>query len=751
MVEQGLKDLNGCAQIFVLGHHPIDWSTPTIAQRFLSLLGKAGAVYLHGHLHKSRFHAQSMGVVPVVCLQAGCAFHARDDEEWMTKLLWGEFNLSNGLIHIQPKKWNHNHREWVLDTDAFPDSLRAAGSDVWVLPTRLSITTDQQKSVGVAKQEKANISPPEGWFVLDPIFFDQRRQPVIEDRIIQYFEGRVPQWEDILSDSIPARAIVDDLVDTILKGIESSEPKLTLLLGAGGEGKSSAFFQTLTRIASTQKLKILWRSNPEKPLPPAFVTSLIGTGEPWLIATDEGDSLIKDTYESLGSLTLKSNIHFFLACRDTDWIENHGNDVQWNQICDFAERRMKGLEERDAREIVAAWTKFGSRGLGKLANTSFDEAVKQLIEAARLEASSSDGAFLGAMLRVRVGVALKDHVAALMARLESREIAGMPGKNLLDAFAYIAIPHALNILFLTKSVLSRAIGIEESRVRRRILAPLGEEAAASSAGQFILTRHRAIAEAAMEIASNRFDIDHEDILVDLVRAAIIANGEGALVPNLSEWRYLSSRLFDQGNQSLGVKLAAIALETDSTNSYLAVKLAQLYREAGQAEQSVEVFRRSYVQAKGNRAFYTEWATCEGHLGNRALSVWINAISIADGTELRPPDVRDAGFGLTGCLVNFLALFERYENPRFLEAAVAADHIARRITLPKAAFEVIELQKEQLLKLHTNLDVNPKRVLSDLIVGIGLAYKQREIELSEVISPPAKLNFNFLEEIARLKT
>lgn len=749
MVEQGLKELNGCAQIFVLGHHPIDWSTPTIAHRFLSLLGKAGAVYLHGHLHKSRFHAQTMGAMPVVCLQAGCAFFAREDEEWMTRLLWGGFRLSDGAIYVQPKKWNHNHREWVLDTDAFPDSLRAAGSDVWILPTRLSMAKDHRRSGAVAKPEKPRISPPEGWFVLDSVFFDERRQPVTEDRIIQYFEGRVPQWEDILSGSIPERAIVDDLVATILQGIESSEPKLTVLLGAGGEGKSTAFFQTLTRIASTQNLKILWRSNPEKPLPSAFIISLMGTGETWLIATDEGDSLIRDTHESLGSLGSKSNIHFFLACRDTDWIENHGNDVQWNQICEFAERRMKGLEEKDAREIVAAWTKFGSRGLGKLANTTFDEAVKQLVDAACLEASSNDGAFLGAMLRVRVGLALKDHVAALMARLASREISGMPGKTLLDAFAYIAIPHALNILFLSKSVLSRAIGIEESKVRRRILAPLGEEAAASSAGQFILTRHRAIAEAAMEIASNRFDFDYENILADLVRAAIFANDEGSLVPHLSEWRYLSSRLFDQGNQSLGVKLAASALAADATNSFLAVKLAQLYREAGQAEQSVDVFRRTYLQAKGNRAFYTEWATGEGMLGNRALSIWINAISIADGTELRPPDVQDVGYGLVGLLVNFLALHERYQNLLYLEAAVAADRIARRITLPKAAFEQIELRKEQVGEFVENFDTRPEHLFNKLIAGIEQAHKQREMELKDVIRVPSSLSFDGLKEITRL--
>lgn len=255
----------------------------------------------------------------------------------------------------------------------------------------------------------------------------------------------------------------------------------------------------------------------------------------------------------------------------------------------------------------------------------------------------------------------------------------------------------------------------------------------------------------MDIASNRFDIDQEDILVDLVRAAIIANSEGSLVPNLSEWRYLSSRLFDQGNQSLGVKLAATALSADAENSYLAVKLAQLYREAGQAEQSVAVFRRSYVQAKGNRAFYTEWATCEGFLGNRALSVWINAVSIADGTELRPPDVRDAGFGLAGLLVNFIALNERYQNAVFLEAAVAADRIARRISLPRAAFDEIELQKEHVEEFLQHFDIKPEQALSKLVAGIGHAYNQRELELEKVIPPPANLRFDSLAEIARLQT
>jgi hypothetical protein len=638
-----------------------------------------------------------------------------------------------------------------LDADAFPNSLRAVDGDFWIIPTRASRPDARQPFAADKKSSKGKISPPEGWVSLDASYLTERHQPVSDDQILQYFEGRVPQWEDILSGSIPSRSIVDDLVAALTHGLEANEPQLTLLLGAGGEGKSTAFLQTLERIATNQQVKILWRSNPEKAMPLSFVTSLSETGETWLLASDEGDSLIGETFQALRSLGRKSKVHVFLACRDTDWIENHGNDFQWNQVAGFAERRMKGLDERDAREIVNAWAKFGSRGLGKLAGATPDEAVGQLVEAARVEATTSDGAFLGAMLRVRVGVALRDHVAALMVRLESREIKGLPGKTLLDAFAYIAIPHAYNLLFLSKSVLGRAIGVDESRVRRRILGPLGEEAAAAAAGQFILTRHRAIAEAAMEIATSRFEIDPEDILSDLVRAAITANEEGALVPHLKEWRYLSSRMFEHGNQSLGVRLAATALAADSTNSYLAVKLAQLYREAGQAEQSANVFRKSYEKAKGNRAFYTEWATCEGFLGNRALSTWINAVSLSDGIEMRPPDVKDVGFGLAGCLVNFLSLFERYQNPVFLEAAVAADRIARRISLPKPAFDEIELRQQTLIDFHANLNVSPIRLLSDLVVGIGRAYDQREMELSSAIIPPSRLTFEALREIARLKS
>jgi len=668
MVETGMDEVAGCKPLFVVGHHPFEWFVSADHTLMRSLLGKRGAIYLCGHLHKSEQSSVSSGATPVTIVQAGCAFVARNDEKWATRIIWATFDRASQTISAQPKKWIADRHEWAVDSDAISEDLRIPGADYWAIPTVFAKAAPGSRGSRLKPESKERaITPPEGWVVLNEEFLKERKLAQPDDRIIQYFDGSVPTWDDIFSDRIPERGIVADLITTISEGFKGG-PQLTLLLGPGGEGKSTAFFQVLRALLAKKDCKIIWRSNPERRLHPEFVKSLPTSETKWLFASDEADTMVRDVYSVLRALPPDHNIHFFLTCRDTDWIESDGDGYAWQQLVTFVERNIKGLSRQDADKIIAAWSRYGARGLGRLAGLEAEEAAQRLFDAATLEASTPDGAFLGAMLRVRIGVALRDHVAALLGRLESRELQGMAGKTLLDAFAYIAVPHAENLLFLSKSVLAKALGIDETRVRRRILGPLGEEAAATSFGQSILTRHRAIAETAADIMSTRFHFDNEDILVELVRAAISAGTEGALVPHLRDWRYLSTRMFEQGNQALGVKLASAALDADPTNSFLAVKLSQLYREAGQPEQSANVFRRSIQQAKGNRAFFTEWATCERSVGNSAASVWLIALSLADATEMKPPDVKDTYLGLGGATFSFMKLFDDFRNEVFLKCS-----------------------------------------------------------------------------------
>jgi hypothetical protein len=162
MVEQGLRELSGCSPIFVLGHHPLDWMTPTDAKRIRAMLAKSAAIYLHGHLHKSEHLTQSSGITPVVALQCGCAFFARNDEKQLTRLLWGGYENATQNILVRPKKWMQDDHEWALDTDAFPESLRATGRDYWIIPTRFRnsnvVSTDGRARISVEHR----IPPPEG-------------------------------------------------------------------------------------------------------------------------------------------------------------------------------------------------------------------------------------------------------------------------------------------------------------------------------------------------------------------------------------------------------------------------------------------------------------------------------------------------------------------------------------------------------------------------------------------------------------
>ena len=306
------------------------------------------------------------------------------------------------------------------------------------------------------------------------------------------------------------------------------------------------------------------------------------------------------------------------------------------------------------------------------------------------------------------------------------------------------------VLILSKAVFARALGVDETKVRRRVLGPLGEEAAAASFGQYILTRHRAIAEAALDILVNKFHFDAEDVLVDLVRAAVGLAAEGVLVPDIAQWRFLSTRMFDKGNHELGVRLAAAALSADPRNSFLAVKLSQLHREAGQPDQSVEVFRSSIHRAQGNRAFFTEWATSEGRIGNAAVSVWLKAVSIADGTEMRPPDVKDTYLGLVGCAISFNTLFERYRQPTFLFAAIASAKLC--LNMPSLSettqnMLVQELEKSRRFdEAATRVPANHMQLFEQ---GVQLAYEQREVELPPIIPVPQKLTFAALKRFTKV--
>jgi hypothetical protein len=149
--------------------------------------------------------------------------------------------------------------------------------------------------------------------------------------------------------------------------------------------------------------------------------------------------------------------------------------------------------------------------------------------------------------------------------------------------------HAKDRRFLSKSVLARVMGCDLQNLAYHVLAPLGDEAMAIGAGNFVITRHRAIAETIVDILSEDH-IDLDNYYVDLVQIVQLAMQEGEYIDEVREWRSLPQFFFETGDRSLGIRLAQAAAKVSHTSEHAHFNLAQLYIEADQPEMALETLR-----------------------------------------------------------------------------------------------------------------------------------------------------------------
>ena len=166
--------------------------------------------------------------------------------------------------------------------------------------------------------------------------------------------------------------------------------------------------------------------------------------------------------------------------------------------------------------------------------------------------------------------------------------------------------HAENLQILSKEVLAGVLEIPLQELKKKVLGPLGEEAAIATTGRMVFTRHRAIANTALQILSEKFDVDSDNLYIELAQSALQAYQAGTYVPSLNDWDYMSSHFFEKGDKTLGIKLAQAMQKIAPLNPYLIVNLSKLYRKAEQPEQSVRAFRLAPSNTKRDRAFYYEW-------------------------------------------------------------------------------------------------------------------------------------------------
>lgn len=732
-LEEALEAVEGCSFKLVLGHHPLDWLAPQERNDICTLLARHKAIYLHGHMHTNSGKLMAAVENGFLTLQSGAAFQTRN-EIYYNSLYWGMLAPEQKTVTVMPRRWSGEERRFVLDASGkLPEEYRKEGTDQWVFPCEVFI------GGGVKQKEKENKAiMPSGWDLIDDTFIRERKTPGKGD-ILKYFDGREPSYNEIFSSYIPAREIVYDLKNELIKYNNDNQMKCILLTGAGGEGKTTVMLQTVRVLCEEKGWKALILRQPEKDMSLNDIQILQYTKEGhWLLGVDNCVSIAQKLFQLLKKLKQRKiqNVHFLLCARDTDWINSEAEKLPWSGLVSFSRRSLKGIREEDAGRIVTAWKVLGDEGLGKLKGLSMEAAKKQLVKFS-LNAERNDpseGALLGAMLATRYGDELHNHVREMLRHLNEKPL---DGGTLLDAFVYIVAMHSEKLYFLSKPVMAQLYHCPENQVKKEILGPLGDEAASTVSGDMIYTRHGSIAESAKRILDEEFHVDFDGIFEKMVGAAIEASQKGMYIEKLGKWRYLSEHFVGKNN-TLAVKIDKKALELEPYDDYFLVHLSKLYRNLNQPKLAVKLFRGINYSME-SRPFFCEWALAEANEGNKASSVCLSAFALSDQVEKRPIDQKNANINLYSIAVTFLELYRSYRNEKYFLAMASALYLKKKLYDSQGVKKQPDMSEEELKKFR-EVKLTDKEANLYLRQGILTAEENREIDFRENFPSMASLEF-----------
>ncbi|MGZ3749494.1 MAG: hypothetical protein ACXVCD_19310, partial [Pseudobdellovibrionaceae bacterium] len=375
------------------------------------------------------------------------------------------------------------------------------------------------------------------------------------------------------------------------------------------------------------------------------------------------------------------------CCRDIDWKASKANTWHWAEFANLSDLILSGVGPQDAVNIVNLWLKFGEDAAGSLYGLDSKEAAERLMEAAHSEATKGEGALIGAMLKVRYGKLLREHVKALLGRLEKRKIPG--GASLLDAFCYVAAMHSEGLMYLSRPVLAEALGCPLECLNSHVMVPLGMEAATSSDGQFILTRHKSLAELSVELMQEVFQVNFDQIYYDLINAAMSAKSSN-FIPLLPQWLYSYADHFDKkGRIDLAIRYGNRVLEMVPNNSSLIVNISRIYRDSGDIFKAVDLFRNYKSNVFEPRGYFVEWGAAEGLYGSYYQSICLLFYSISDQASKSPP-TKQAALRFFNILNEyFIEIDKKYIANEFHQARKQSQYFKKILLLARNIERSIE--------------------------------------------------------------
>lgn len=666
--------------LVVLGHHPLGAMAVESAwpdgPRIRKRLEQANAVYLHGHLHASGGQQTGDSMQSTLAIQAPSGFQAADSTQWRNGILWGEADLEARRLIIKPRRWNDNDREYAFDIEAAASRFRVAGTDAFAFPLP---GRSGAAPVTATPAEPAARAIAEGWEVVDAeaLALKTAKRPSAQE-MSDWFDGQFPRWEVALAEGVRPRQKVEDIARRLDAAHDRApQPRVVLLTGAGGEGKSAALLQTAALLLrGTQSWTCLWRASAAAVVPEDLFTRLEQRpGHAWVVLIDDAENVVASLPTALRRIQPRTDVHLALAARDADWSIRGGTDTMWAGVAAFSREVIAGLDAEDARRIADGWVAYGNEAMGHLSGRTAEQAAHALLGHAQEQAArKEEGALLGALLISREGEDLKGRVTRLMEPWASAD--GIGGRSLLDIYALIAAMHAENQLYLSRAVLALALGCAEEELDRGPLRVLRREAMVDGGTTYVLTRHRRIAEAALGwLAETGYDVDRAYTL--LAHAAERnASTHGRFDPDIALWRSELARHFvDRGKSrwSVAVAVAKALFEAAPKDAHRLTVYASTLRRTEQPGAALALLRRDGQPFLARRDVRYEWSVAAGKSGDYGLNVWLAGSSLADDRALEL-DVTRCKLSLAGLGAAFRELHRLTERWSFAVAQSACGRL-----------------------------------------------------------------------------
>ena len=622
-------------------------------------------------------------------------------------------------------------------------------------------------------RQETSLAPsdlPTGWIPLKRGYLEKYRRPLTPEEALFYFEGGIPDWQVALSSQIPRREKASALYK-IIEEAYLTGPGVTVLLGGGGEGKSTMLRQVVCDLVFAKApWNLIWHEDENEPLSVDFCRKLPRNQGAWLIASDEADRIASDVFAVVTKLRKegRKDIHFFLCCREIDWKGVGADKYEWRSFSKFESVPLGGLNLKDARLIIDAWSRdeYEGKGLARLASYSPDEATEIFMQKAQSELSKADGSLLGALLETRYpGRSLDERVLALLNRLRAHDKEFQ--RDVFDAYKYIVALHAENQLILTKDLLARVLSCSIGKLQQNFIGLLEREAATATrpsgseailpSNKYVFARHRVIAEAAVRILTERFYIDFDDTYERLFRSAIemFHDGGRRLIPEILKWRELPRYFFDNGKKDLAFRLAGLVMQLEPGDFIHVVLFSRLSQDDEQFERGAKIFRETFEnipEKRRDRLYYHEWATAEGKAENHAISAWLDGIALSDGIPY--PNWRDRYIptdydiiALDGMSIDFELLSQQTGNPTFQRAWGATVQLGlslKRTEETKNAYR--RLQRSQERYIHAGGKIGSLSLAVEYMQkGIVAAWESSEVPLPRDVRQGKVLTFSKFQD------